>query len=400
MDFAHKHLLIAKKVFDYNAIIYSFSNQTIKYLKFVEDIIKYKKQSSIISKLKIFYQHQFKTVILAVNELLVWNLFNILKDKLIINNTMANTHNLFQEFNTDLQITKSKKNRLKNSKDDLRKKIRKYFEENHPNYSPKFYTQGSFKMGSIIRTKDDTCDIDDGVYFENNQNNDSCTTLQSWVKNAVDGTTDDIKHCKKCITVNYKSDYNIDLPVYLFNENKDKHPFIAIKNEDWSEDDPKEMVNAFKKNKDSKGQLIKIIRYLKAWCDYKREKMPSGLAMTILAMNNYQPNDRDDIALKFTLIEIEKALKYQFKCIVPAIPNDDIFEDYETKRKDNFLNNLSFFIVDAKKAVNDEENQLKASRLWKKNLGDRFPLGKDEDENEAEANSIRPVIGSSRPYYD
>ncbi len=313
---------------------------------------------------------------------------------------MADTHNLFQDFNSDLQITTTKNNRLVTSRDNLRDKIRKYFKDNHSNYSPKFCMQGSYKMKTTIRTKDDTCDIDDGVYFDKNPDKVTSTTLQTWVKNAVDGTTDDISHRKKCITVNYKADYNIDLPVYLFDKANDDHPYLAIKNEGWREDDPKEMVKAFNDAKDNKGQLLKIVRYLKAWCDHKRQKMPSGLAVTILAMNDFQTNDRDDVALKFTLIEIEKSLKSKFECIVPATPQDDIFEDYDQVRKDNFMNNLSSFIADAKKAVDEEHNYLKASRLWQKHLGDRFPDGKDENEKSVDAKTVIPIIGSSRPYHE
>lgn len=312
---------------------------------------------------------------------------------------MANTHSLFQTFNSDLQITNTKKNRLITSRDNLRDKIRTHFSKNHPNYQPTFWMQGSYKMKTTIRTKDDTCDIDDGVYFEKNPDNVSCTTLQTWVKDAVMGTTDSITHRKKCITVDYKADYNIDLPVYIFDKKVDKHPFLAIKNEDWREDDPKEMVATFNEAKDSKGQLLRIVRYLKAWCDNKRDKMPSGLAMTILSMDNYQTNDRDDVALKFTLIEIEKILKDKFECIVPATPHDDIFEEYDEARKNKFMNNLSSFISDAKKAVDEEKNQLKASRLWQKHLGDRFPDGEDKEESEIKANTITTVIGSSKPYY-
>lgn len=311
---------------------------------------------------------------------------------------MANTHNLFQQFNSDLQITSTKKDRMITSRDNLRKKIRKYFSEEHPDYKPKFYIQGSYKMKTTIRTKDDTCDMDDGVYFDNNPDNVTCTTLQTWVRNAVDGTTDDIQHRKKCITVNYKADYNIDLPVYLFKDTDD-HPSLAVKNGDWREDDPKEMVTAFNSAKDSKGQLLKIVRYLKAWCDYKRQKMPSGLAMTILAMNNIETNDRDDVSMKFTLIEIEKTLKKKFECIVPATPKDDIFADYDKTREQNFMDNLANFIADAKKAVDEEKNQLKASRLWQKHLGDRFPDGEEKSEENVNAKSVATVAGTSKPYY-
>lgn len=312
---------------------------------------------------------------------------------------MANIHNLFQEFSSDLQITRTKNDRLITSRDNLRDKIRKYFKDNHSNYSPKFCMQGSYKMKTTIRTKDDTCDIDDGVYFKKNPDNVTCTILQTWVKKAVDETTDDINHRKKCITVNYKADYNIDLPVYLFNKESDDHPYLAVKNEDWREDDPKEMVKAFNDANDANGQLLRIVRYLKAWCDNKREKMPSGLAMTILAMDNFQSNDRDDVALKFTLIEIEKALKAKFECIVPATPNDDIFEDYNQTKKDNFMYNLSSFISDIRKAVDEEKNYLKSSNLCQKHLGYRFPDGEDKDEEKIDSKTVAPIVGTSKPYY-
>ena len=60
-------------------------------------------------------------------------------------------------------------------------------------------------------------------------------------KDAVDGITDSAAtHKKKCITVDYKAGYNIDLPVYLFDQDIEYHPQLAIKNEDWRLDDPKE----------------------------------------------------------------------------------------------------------------------------------------------------------------
>lgn len=312
---------------------------------------------------------------------------------------MANTHKLFQDFNSDLHITKTKEDRLIKSRTNLREKIENHFSNNHPKYHPSFWIQGSYKMGTMIRTKDDTCDLDDGVRFDSNPDNVSCTTLQTWVKEAVDGTTENISHRKMCITVDYKADYNIDLPVYLYNKNEHAHPFLAVKNGDWREDDPEEMVNAFNAAKDKDGQLLRLVRYLKAWANNKGDNMPSGLALTILAMKNFSTNGRDDIALKFTLIEIENALKIRFACVVPATPYDDIFAGYSVTKKDNFMNKLAAFIEDAKKAV-DEKNHKKSSELWRKHLGDRFSLGKDEDEKSASAAAMAPVIGGSKPYYD
>lgn len=313
---------------------------------------------------------------------------------------MANCDNLFKQFTENLTITEKKKNSLKKSKDVLRKRITDYFLANHPNYKPKFYIQGSYKMKTTIRTKDDTCDLDDGVYFKDNPDSVTSTTLQKWIKNAVDGVTDATpSHRKKCITVDYKAGYNIDLPVLIFDDSKDDHPQLAVKDVGFRDDDPKEFIKYFEGKKDSEGQLVRAVKYLKAWCDYKRQKMPSGLAMTILTMNHIQKNTRDDVSLKFTLIEIEKELKKSFKCTMPTTPKDDLFEEYEQSRKDNFMNNLSVFISDARKAV-DEKNQLKASRLWQKHLGSiYFPDGEDVAESSADTARLTQTIGTARPYY-
>lgn len=308
---------------------------------------------------------------------------------------MANLDYLFQEFNNELTITSSKKNKLMASKNHLRDKIRCHFEKNHDGYTPQFFIQGSYKLKTLIRTKEDTCDLDDGVYFKSNPDNVTGTTLQRWVKEAVEGTTDATPtHKKKCIRVDYKSGYNIDLPVMVFDEDTDEHPHLAVKNCDFQDDDPKEFVEYFQDNKTE--QMVRVIKYLKAWCDHKRQDMPSGLAMTVLSLKYYQENDRDDIALKYLLIEIERRLKISFRCEMPTTPKDDLFEDYSEVKRKNFMDNLSAFIADSKTAI-DEPNHLKSSRLWRKHLGDRFPLGEDKSDNNSK--TFTKTASTSKPYY-
>ncbi|MGY6744923.1 MAG: cyclic GMP-AMP synthase DncV-like nucleotidyltransferase [Cecembia sp.] len=291
---------------------------------------------------------------------------------------MANCHNLFIEFHDEISIGSNKKTRMISSKESLRARIRKWFKQYHPDYVPKFYIQGSHKMKSGVRTKEDICDLDDGIYFFR-EPDVSASTLQGWVWNAVNGYTSTTpEHRKKCIRSIFAGDYEIDHPVYIKVDGENYK--LATKNGGFEESDPKAMVDWFQKKKDKEGKLIRTIKYLKSWCDNCNHKMPSGLAMTILASNAKEKivlNDRDDITLKDILKEIKKELDRAFKCVVPAIPNDDLFADFDETRKRNFLNSLSEFIDDAEKALK-EDNQLKASKLWKKHLGSRYPEGKDE----------------------
>ena len=242
-------------------------------------------------------------------------------------------------------------------------------------------------MKTGIRTKDDICDLDDGVYFMR-EPDVTATTLQGWILDAVNGYTDEApEHRKKCIRNIFTNDYEIDIPVYYKIDNKQYQ--LAVKDKGWENSDPKAVVSWFNKQKDKDGQLLKIVKYLKGWGDHKRNKMPSGLAMTILASNAKAKivyNERDDITLRDTLKEIKKALDLRFECVVPAAPNDDLFSDYDSNRRNNFMNALKEFIDDADKAIK-EENQLKSSRLWQKHLGHRFPDGKDENENNGTRNA-------------
>ncbi len=298
---------------------------------------------------------------------------------------MANCHALFLDFHEEIRIGKTKSGRMMNSKNGLRNRIRKWFTDNHPDYVPKFYIQGSYKMKTGIRTKEDICDLDDGIYFFREPDVNS-TTLQIWVWQAGNGYTKTTpEHRKKCIRSIFTGDYEIDHPIYCKVEGQNY--CLAVKNNGFQESDPKGMVDWFNEQKDEDGKLIRQVKYLKAWCDNKRNKMPSGLAMSILASNAKNKivlNNRDDITLKDILKEIKNALDVKFECIVPSVPYDDLFSEYNEERKNSFLTTLNDFIQDAEKALR-EGNQLAASKLWRKHLGGRFPEGEDKKD---EYNSV------------
>ncbi len=291
---------------------------------------------------------------------------------------MANCQNLFQEYHNDISIGSKKNERMKNSKEGLRKRITAWFKENHADYVPYFYIQGSYKMKNGIRTTEDICDLDDGIYFFR-EPDVSASTLKEWVAQAVDGyTTTAPENRKKCVRSIFANDYEIDHPVYYKVDGQEYK--IAVKNVGFENSDPKAVVDWFVSKKDKDGRLLRNIKYLKGWADNQNFKMPSGLALTILATNAKELivlNERDDITTRDILKEIKKELNKDFKCIVPAVPNDNLLENYANKEK--FLEALDKFIVDADSAIRNT-NQKEASKLWRKNLGYRFPVGEDKED--------------------
>ncbi|OAV43965.1 cyclic GMP-AMP synthase DncV-like nucleotidyltransferase [Lewinella sp. 4G2] len=309
---------------------------------------------------------------------------------------MANCHKLFLTFNSDLKITTTKKRNLIKSKDSLRDRIRKWFRENRPDYVPLFWIQGSYKMKVVIRTKDDTCDLDDGIYFAR-KIDVSPSTMQGWIYQAVSGHTGNASQRQKCVRVDFAGNYHIDYPIYQ-NEDQDTAPWLCIKDGAWDDEqsDPKAYVDWFNERKTD--QLARIIRYLKSWGDNVRHNMLSGLAMTLLAEDNYYQDERDDEALLQTLRNVQASLEDEWTAVMPTVPNDDVIKKHDKDFQKRFFDKLDALITDGESAL-EQESELKASKLWRKHLGARFPLGKAPSGSRSD--SLREVAdrGMFSPYF-
>jgi hypothetical protein len=333
---------------------------------------------------------------------------------------MANNHEQFIAFNDTIAITKSKKDTLTGNRKALREVIRKYFKENKPDeIKPTFRSQGSFVMKTTVNpipqwSEEDKknlykYDVDDGVYFiGEDDDRKSVNTYHNWIYDAVKDHTDKGAEDKTtCVRVVYADGHHIDLPIYFKIKGNNTIPELAHKSKGWIDSDPKEFFEWFNNRVDDKQQLRRIVRYLKAWCDYRNNqnasiKMPSGFIMTILASNNISYDDRDDIALKETLENIQNSINKdyggKFECKRPTTPKgEDLFANYSDTKRDNFLNQLSNFVTSAQQAING--NNTKESCLkWQKHFGDRFSCStaKDEDEqSNAKAYSSPAIIATN-----
>lgn len=325
---------------------------------------------------------------------------------------MANCNLLFHSYNDIIRLSDDKRTELLKIRTELRARVKQGYEIVSKQFLIKhlldFQSQGSFVMDTIIRPVRDDYDLDDGVYFIGSIMRDKRPTpadFHAWVKMSLDRGHDDIEEIidkATCIRVQYKSGFHVDIPIY-YAANFDS-PDLADKIKGWILSHPVEFIVWFESKINSgfqKGfllesrmypefekwtndirkvdhQLRRIVRYLKSWADLRREEMPCGIIMTILAANHYSAHERDDIALKETLVNIHAALIKNFKCQRPTTPaGEDLFEGY--KNKEAFLKYLGYFIDNAKKAL-EETNHKKACEHWQKSFGDRFPchLAKDE----------------------
>lgn len=308
---------------------------------------------------------------------------------------MADCHSLFQDFNKAIALGSDRKKELRRSRDAVRKKIRRYFQEQQKGFSPKFHGQGSFMMNTIIEPLDKEFDIDDGIYFEvESEPKQKISTLHRWVLEAVKGhTNQDPIDKQTCVRVVYANSYHIDLPIYYIAPGET--PQLAHKGKGWIESDPREFLRWFNDQVDEAKQLKRIVRYLKAWSDYRKGDLPSGLIFSILAVSNISFNDRDDVAFYETLVNIKSSLDSEFVCHRPTTPKDeDLLEDYSNTNKDYLLGRLNSFIRDAEKALSDETSLEDASKAWRRHFDrNRFPLRIDHSDS---ASSLRELYTESK----
>jgi len=333
---------------------------------------------------------------------------------------MATLHKEYSGFNSDIRLNQNRIDSLNKSKNSIKKRIRDWFKTNKPNeIQPKFGAQGSFMMGTSVNplpTYDTDgkkllkYDLDYGVYFiANNEDEEkkkqNVTTWHNWVFDSVDDhTNQDSVDKNTCIRVVFADGHHMDLPIYY---KKDDLLQLAHKSKDWIDSDPKAFYEWFNDNKTS--QLERIIRYFKAWKNFREDnnsslKLPSGFEFTILATNNFFPDDMDDVAFRETVrnMHIELSKEGGFKCLRPTTPVDeDVFLSYTDGRRKNFLTTLKSLLDDLDRAK-DEKNFKKASEiLINHQFGNRFPLGEDKTEEE-KSSSLKHILSSAviapKPY--
>jgi transcriptional regulator with XRE-family HTH domain len=313
------------------------------------------------------------------------------------NFTRPTCHKLFETFCKDISLIKKDEARIESFRNNIRGYIRDYFKKNHPEYVPKFMAQGSFQIDTTIKAYNDTCTIDDGVYFFR-EPDVSSNTLQEWLLAAVSRYKGAVlEHHKKYVRViGQEKGYQINVSIYCKGD-RAEFPFLAIQGEGWRESDPRGFSKWFNQHKDNNGQLNRIIKYLKAWRNYEEKqfeiKMPSDLCIIILTCNNIAFDENDDLALNQTLEKIQMSLDDErfksavWECKMPTRPYNNLFDKYDPLQKQSFLEGLNSFCQDSQEAIK-EKSERRASLIWQKHLGQHFPLREDKEESDSKIQSM------------
>jgi len=220
------------------------------------------------------------------------------------------------------------------------------------NNKPKPYgqwSQGSYAMHTMIQDADNDYDIDDGAYFHKDDlvgpqgGEMSALDVRQMVCDALqdDRFAKAPEHLKNCVRVYYNEGFHVDVPSYR--RFVDKDPWSGAEVEkfelasaDWKVSDPREVTKWFKRQnralsydcKDTEGQFLRIVKLLKAFARSRsswKGQIATGFMITKLASEHFDGQaDRDDLAFRITMKNIEARLKWQKDIEHPTLHGEEI----------------------------------------------------------------------------
>jgi hypothetical protein len=295
---------------------------------------------------------------------------------------MADLHKAFCKFHDRIALTAGQKSTLGSVRDILRERIYNYFHYNLRVKAPIFRIQGSYAIDTAVNPIDNEPNIEDGVYLQHLDKMDdrswpAVATVHQWLANAAGCHATEIPMDNRaCVRLRSTGRYRIDL--YAYGECNGQY-FLAAKGEArWLRSAPLAFSRWFESYVHQRGeQLRRLVRYLNAWADYQsmqHGRMAVDLIATVLAVHYLRIHKRDDMALAKTIEAISDAVRSDFFVLNPVIISEELTARLAAPHKERLKDALLAFSDTANGALAIEDGY-KASKLWRKLFGDRFPSG-------------------------
>ena len=312
---------------------------------------------------------------------------------------MAKVQKYFEEFHDKIRIDYETNATLREKRDIILERIRKYLKENKlPGFEA--LMQGSYAFGTgVLPLEGVEHDIDVGLCFKISEKDYTPQDIHGWIFNAVNGHTEKVEDRGPCIRVTYADGYHVDLVPYACWEDKNKvtNYRLGHKENGWRQADPPGLLDYVKKarsafagtedDKTKTDQFRRCVRYLRRWHDTmipgKSRSKPTGLAFVLMTVNRLQPRrffdgQADD---RGALEAISEHYALTVGRITAKKPTPE-YEDILARLTDQDMENLkSRFkaLTAGLRAADQESDPVEACKVLRKLFGQDFPVPSPED---------------------
>lgn len=252
----------------------------------------------------------------------------------------------------EVTLSESNQKIMRGRRDTNRKRLKKGLADNKYPSIKGCYSQGSYRMRTMVQDNNNDYDIDDGVYFtENSVKLKTSKEVLDMVTSAVSGdqrfkTPPEQKD--KCVRLYYSEGYHIDLPTYKIKEFEGSEVYELATKDGWETSDARQITKWFNsrfgaeinQGQDDPQQIRRIVRLTKKFARSRtsdknnwKKQMPSGICITKLVVDNHtQVDGRDDESLYETWKNITAQLDESLHVEHPTDKNKTLSDgDYDPK---------------------------------------------------------------------
>ncbi len=310
--------------------------------------------------------------------------------------------------NQNVTLPKTEQDRMRDRRNTNRDRLRKGLAMAGKPAPIEFVAQGSYAMKTMVRDPDNDYDIDDGIYFRKEDlvgpRGADMTSRQArqMVRDAVDnGRFKEAPEVRSnCVRVYYEAGYHVDLPVYrrvvtstVFGE--EVHYELAASS-GWKRSDARDVTRWYENERARSAdgqQLRRINRDLKKFARSRyswRSGMLSGFGISVLVIECYRQNDREDRALHDTMVAIRDRLTWDLEIAHPVTPDDYITIGPADARARSFRDKLTAAINTLQPLFRTDCTREQALKCWDKIFATTF--FSERFENEQRAAVTAPAI--------
>lgn len=312
-------------------------------------------------------------------------------------------------------LNNSQQSEMRNHRDANRERLKKGLKNNNKPVVNSHQAQGSYAMHTMVQDENNDYDIDDGVVFLKEDlvgsqgSNKTAQDARKMVSSALDdgSFSEPPAVLKNCVRIMYQQGYHVDVPVYRQLEDDS----LELASSDWKGSSPSEVTAWYEKSvcdqspDESNGrQLRRITKHIKAYKNSRlswKPKMASGFAISILVVECYVADGRDDISLYKTMKAIHNRLTFDLEVSHPVRHEkltkgpDDAKTTFLREKLSGALNNLS-------PLLDGDCSRLTALKAWEDVFNHQFwtDLVTSEAEKTKSNNSAVaiPTVAATKPW--
>ncbi len=299
-------------------------------------------------------------------------------------------------------LPQTERTNMRDRRESSRDRIKSGLITNEEPAPQEFIKQGSYAMLTMVQDGANDYDIDDGVYFSQaslqgpNGGDKTARNARVMICDALSGDKrfsiePEVK--KNCVRVFYQAGYHVDFPVYRIRDDNDEYELAS--GSDWVASRAADVEDWFKKANRSLSpdetngrQYRRIVRFLKKFAKSReswKSQIASGFAITILAKENYNPNnDREDTALRDTMRAMHDRLVYNLEVAHPVTSGAMVTNGPDDSKMKFLRDKLSWALDELEILDETDCTKKNALKAWDKVFGTDFFIGRYNEEDDAD----------------